>query len=833
MKPSHIGVLAASAAALTGASAVVAQNYATYLGNVETILPSLSATRSVQDSKVIPAPPPEFAGRIEKNVSQSLAWWPPAIRPKAGTPNVLLVLIDDEGFGAPSTTGGLIPTPELDRLAKDGITYVNFHTTALCSPTRAALLTGRNHHSVGFGTISEISTGFPGYDALIPKDKATIGRVLQANGYATAWFGKDHNVPTWQTTSNGPFDQWPAAQGFDKFYGFFGGDTSQWHPTVWDNRTQIHPDVGHPGYNLNVDLADQAIKWIDTTSTLNPEQPIFVFYAPGAVHAPHHALPEWIAKFDGKFDYGWNEYQRRVFERQKRLGVIPPAAKLPEWPDFLPKWETLSPVQKKVYSKQLAVYAAYLAETDYEIGRVVQALKDNGKYDNTLIVYISGDNGASAEGTLKGTSSEFLSLQGQSPPLEQEEKLLPEWGGPKTYPHYAVPWAFALDTPFRWTKQVAQYFGGTKNSAVVVWPNRIKDKGSLRFQFHHVIDVAPTILEAAGITPPEEVDGVKQSPLQGVSFAYTFDKANRDVPTTHTTQYFEQLGGVGLYHDGWFLAADPFKPPWLIGVNPGIVKPWDDAVWRLYDVRPEADWTQTTDLAPKYPEKVEELKRLFVAEGEKYNVFPIDTRHYVLNARPSLTAGRDTLVYRPGIEDLANADAPQVIGKSFTVTADIVVPETGANGVIVSEGGQFGGYALWLDDGKPVFTYNLLGLLSRPWEGAQRLAPGSHKIVFAFKYEGPGLGKPGDGTLLTDGKLVADGRIDKTVPLLWPWDDGFTIGADNGTPVDARYSVPNAFTGTIEKVTFHFPPDGESAAERQKRLEATARASLTAAAMRE
>jgi arylsulfatase A-like enzyme len=794
-----------------GATAVVAQGV-----SFPTIMSSLTATRSIAGSDVIPAPEPTFGGKIDKDVARSTAWWQPEIAPKPASPNVLLVLIDDEGFAANSSFGGLIPTPVSDKLAAEGLRYTNFHTTALCSPTRAALITGRNHGAVGFEMISELATGFPGYDALMGKEDASVARILQANGYATAWFGKDHNVPGYMATDAGPKDQWPTGQGFDYFYGFLGGDMDQWHPTIYENTNQIFPDMGHPGYNLNVDLADKAIAWVHKITDLKPKQPLFLYYAPGATHAPHQPTPDWIAKMKGKFDMGWDAYRQYAFKRQQELGVIPKAAKLTPWPDDkttefsgvkLPHWNTLSPDEQHAYAHMMEVYAAYLAQSDFEIGRVVQAFKDTGRYNNTLIFYIHGDNGASAEGGLQGTPSEVWAFNGIFPQVKNFwPKLGPLWGSEYTDPHFAVPWAWALDTPFKWTKQVASYFGGTKNGMVVVWPGHITDPGGFRAQFHHVIDIAPTILDAAGIKQPSEVDGVKQTPIEGVSMLYTLDKTNAAAPSTHHTQYFEIIGAWALYHDGWIATVDPSNAPWLVLSNTFIPDRYETAKWHLYHVTPDADWTEFADVQAQYPDKLKELQALFVSEGEKNNVFPIDNAPGFFDPRPSLIGDRTSVTYHPGIIALNQSDTPNILNRDYTIAGDVVVPRGGANGAIVADGGRFGGYALFILDGKPSFSYNLLGIDTYRWAGTQTITPGHHLISFRFVYAGGGLAKGGSGTLLVDGKAVASHTIPHTVPATMPWFEGLDVGGDYSTPVDNRYKVPFNFTGTINSVTFTTGP---------------------------
>jgi len=783
-------------------------------GLIKTDMASLVATRDVSQSTVIPAPTPTYGGVIDKNAYNSTAWWEPQVAPHKGAPNILLVLIDDEGFGAPSTFGGLVPMPNSDALAKEGLRYTNFHTTSLCSPTRAALITGRNHGAVGFEMIAELATGFPGYKGSFGKESATVARLLQANGYATAWFGKDHNVPLWEATEAGPKVNWPTFQGFDYFYGFLGGDMDQWHPTLYENTNQIFPDLGHPGYNLNIDLADKAIAWLNRINDLKPNQPVFLYYAPGASHAPHQPTPAWIAKFKGKFNMGWNAYRDYVFKRQQEMGIIPKPAKLTPWPDkehasvydgiTLPTWDSLGASDKAAYEHEMEVYAAYLAETDYEVGRVIQAFKTTGRYNNTLIIWIHGDNGASAEGSLYGTPSEVMSVNGAFlKPEQYGPKFLPLWGSEYTDPHYPVAWAWALDTPFKWTKQVASYYGGTKNGAIISWPGHVNDPGGIRTQFHHVIDIEPTILEAAGITPPDEVDGVKQTPIEGVSMEYTFDKANADAPSNHHTQYFEMFGALALYNDGWIATTEPHILPWLVLANKPIENVWGTEKWSLFHVAADDDWTEYSDVKAKYPDKLKELQDLFVTEAQKNNVFPLNNLPSPFAARPSLIGARTIVTYHSGIVALNQADTPNILNRDYSIEGDITVSAGGANGVIVADGGRFGGYSLWLDGGKPVFSYNLLELQTYRWKGASALAPGSHKLVFSFVYDGGGFGKGGAGTLSVDGKTVDTHRVGKTVPATMPWFEGLDIGADYSTPVDENFTVPNKFTGSISQVVFH------------------------------
>jgi arylsulfatase A-like enzyme len=607
---------------------------------------SPDATTTI-DGRYLPPPDQPFQGEIDLNAAQSRPAWPARIVPPKGAPNIVLIVTDDVGFGAPSTFGGVIPTPTLDRIAANGLRYTNFHTTALCSPTRAALLTGRNHHSAGFGVISEQSTGFPGYNSILPKDSATIGRILRDNGYRTSWFGKDHNTPTYQASQAGPFDQWPIGMGFDYFYGFIGGDTSQWTPNLFRNTTAIYPFVGHSEWNLTTAMADDAIHWLNQLNDIDPSLPFFLYYCPGGTHAPHHPTPDWIKKISDMhlFDKGWNALRDEIFANQKRLGVIPQDAQLTPWPDNLIKrWDQLTDEEKKLYIRQADIYAAYLAYTDHEIGRVIQEIEDEGKLDNTLIIYISGDNGASAEGTFNGTPSEMLSFNGMNLPVAAQMRFYDAWGTNETYPHYAVGWAWAFDTPYKWTKQIPSFFGGTRNGMAISWPTRITDKGGIRNQFHHVIDIAPTLLEATGIPAPVMVDGVGQKPIEGVSMAYTFDKTNTNALSRHKIQYFEMLGVQGLYGDGWMLSAVPIRAPWELG-GKATLDPASAFKFELYDVR--HDWTQSSDVAAANPDKVQEMKDLMFGEFAKYQVLPLDasTISRVAAPRPNLTAGRNVFTY--------------------------------------------------------------------------------------------------------------------------------------------------------------------------------------------
>ncbi len=772
-----------------------------------------NATTTIDGTR-LPNPPPPFGGAIKASAKDSTPWWPPAIVPPKGAPNVLVIMTDDQGYGVSSTFGGVIPTPTMDRLAKMGLRYTQFHSTALCSPSRAAIITGRNHHSVGYGVIAEQSTGYPGYDAIIPITSATIGAILKENGYSTSWFGKAHNTPTTSYSKAGPFDLWPTGMGFEYFYGFLGGETNQWTPFLFRNTEQIFPWKDHPGYNLTTGMADDAIDYLHQLDAVAPDKPFFMYYVPGGTHAPHQPTPEWIAKFKGKFDMGWNAMREQILANQKRLGVVPPNTRLTDWPtgqpEFggakLPTWDSLKPDEKKLFARQAEVFAAYVAYTDHEIGRVVQAVDDMGKLDNTLIIYISGDNGTSAEGSTIGTPFDLAAIQAIDVPVAEQLKYYDAWGSDQTTPHMSVAWSWAFDTPFKWTKQIASHFGGTRQGMVIAWPKGIRDAGGIRTQFHHLIDVVPTILEATGIPAPQVVNGIEQKPIEGTSMLYTFDKANANAPSRHTSQYFEMFGNRAMYHDGWIATTTPPVGPWTLGAGqlPDVVNGYK---WELYNVAD--DYSEANDLASKYPDKLRELQDEFMSEAKKYQVLPLDNDilHRLATPRPSYTAGRDEFVYTKAMTGVPTPDAPNVIGRSFKIEADVEFPQNGGNGMIVTEGGRFGGYGLYVLHGKPVFTYNLLALERFRWEGASTLPPGHHAITFDFTYAGPGPGKGGTGVLAIDGKEVARREIPHTVPFLMTIDETLDVGSDTRTAVDDRdYKVPFAFDGKIQKVAIKLGP---------------------------
>jgi arylsulfatase len=783
---------------------------------------SPSATTTI-DGKQLPPPDPKFGGVIKDTATDSKSWWPPTVVPPKGAPNILLIMTDDAGYGVPSTFGGVIPTPALDRIAKAGLRYTQFHSTALCSPTRAALITGRNHHSSGFGVIAEQATGYPGYDSIITKDKATIGEILKENGYATSWFGKNHNTPTYLYSLAGPFDQWPSGMGFEYFYGFMGGETNQWTPYLFRDHTAIFPWIGKPGYNLITDMADEAIKYVTELNAAAPEKPFFLYYVPGGTHAPHHPTPEWIAKMKGKFDMGWNDLREQIFANQKKLGVIPPNTELTPWPDLLPKWDTLNPTQKKVYAHQAEIFGAYAAYTDHEIGRVIQAVEDLGKLDNTLIIYIEGDNGTSAEGSAIGTTFDLAAIQGIDMPVDAQLKFYDVLGSDLTTPHMSVAWSWAFDTPFKWTKQIASYFGGTRQGMAISWPGHIKDLGGIRSQFHHIIDIVPTILEATGIQAPATVDGIAQKPIEGISMAYTFDSANANAPSKRDTQYFEMFGNRALYNDGWIATTVPPQPPWLMGTvkMPDVLTGYK---WELYNIAD--DFSETNDLSAKNPDKLKELQGLFMDEARKYQVLPLDNSILarILAPRPSATAGRTEFTYSGEVSGVPDGNAPNLLTRSFSITAEVEIPTKGTEGMLNTLGGRFGGYALYLVKGKPVFTYNLLALEKFRWEGPQALTSGKHTLFFDFKYDGPGLAKGGTGVLSVDGKEVASKTVPHTIPALMTIDESFDIGVDTRTGVDDKdYKPPFRFTGKLDKLTIKLGPNQMMTEDQKAKAETMAR----------
>jgi arylsulfatase len=730
-------------------------------------------------------------------------------------------LTDDVGWGASSTFGGPIPTPTYDKLAKAGLRYNTFHTTALCSPTRAALISGRNHHTCSTGVITEMGTGYPGYNSLMSRKCGTVAEILKQNGWNTSWYGKNHNVPDWQTSQAGPFDLWPTGLGFEYFYGFIGGDTDQWHPALFDGTKPIEAP-NDPKYHLDADLADHAVAWIRQQHSLAPDKPFFAYYSPGLCHAPHHAPKEWIAKFKGQFDQGWDKLREETLARQIAQGVVPAGTNLTARPKEIPAWDSCSADEKKLYSHMMEVYAGCLAYCDSNIGRVIKAVEDTGELDNTLIIYIMGDNGASGEGTLQGLANEVgVAGNGAEESLPYLLSIMDDLGGPLTYNHYPVGWAHAMDTPFQWTKQVASHFGGTRNGLVISWPNRIKQTGEVRSQFCSVIDIVPTILEAAGVKEPTMINGVKQTPIEGFSLAYSFDNAK--AATHHKSQYFELMGNRGIYEDGWMANTTPLKLPWAkVSVDAPTPNP-DDFKWELYNIA--EDFSQSNNLAAQNPAKLKELQATFEREAKKYNVYPLDSslaERMDVRLRPSLTRGRNTFTYYPGTIRVPEGAAPDLKSKDFTVTAEVEIPDGGAEGVLVTQGGRFGGWGLYVLDGKPEFAYAFSQQPQHKYRVAsnEKLAPGKHTIKLDFKYNGPGFGKSGTGTLSVDGKQVAQGKIERTILVRFSLDETFDVGMDTGTPVVEDYvnKMPFKFTGDLTKVVIELGKSGLTASD-EKELE--------------
>ncbi|GIK85702.1 MAG: arylsulfatase [Betaproteobacteria bacterium] len=764
------------------------------------ILPLAAAGQSSDrlDRTVLPVPEPKRPVYTELDVRNVKP--PPsfAVTAPKGSPNVVIVLIDDLGFGVPAAFGGPVPMPTLDAIAQNGLRYNNFHTTALCSPTRAALKSGRNHHTVNMGFITELATGMPGATGQIPNATAPLAEMLRLNGYATAAFGKWHETASWEASVSGPFDRWPTRQGFDKFYGFIGGETNQWAPFLYDGVTQVELP-SDPNYHFMTDMTDKAVAWIKYQKALAPGRPSFVYFAPGATHAPHHVPRAWIERWKGRFDMGWDVLREETLARQIRLGVVPPGTKLAPKPQAIRDWDKLSPDEKRLFAKQAEVFAAFAEFTDHEIGRMLKAFEAVGEADNTLVFYIAGDNGTSGEGGANGMFNEYTYFNGVQEKVEDMLKLVDKWGGPETYPHMAAGWAVALNAPFGWMKQVPSDFGGTRNGMAVSWPKRIKARSEIRPQFGHVIDVAPTILQAIGLPEPKVVNGTRQIPMEGTSLVYTFDDAK--AKDRHVTQYFEIAGNRAIYHDGWF-ARTIHKAPW----EPKPRQPLQQDVWELYDTR--ADFSLAQDLAAKQPKKLAELKALFMKEAAKHHVLPLDDRflertdaHAV--GRPDLMGGRNSLTLAEGMTGMMEAVFINVKNRSKTITADVEVPQGGANGTILAQGGRFGGWSLYVKDGVPGYEYNFLGLQRTSIAAQKPLAPGKHTVRFDFAYDGGGPAKGGVGTLSVDGEKVAEGRIPVTQAGIFSADETADVGIDLGTPVVEAVGAEakSRFTGRIPKVT--------------------------------
>jgi arylsulfatase len=750
------------------------------------------------DRTVLPIPAPKPPTYTELDVRDVQP--PPRFQVRApeGAPNVLVVLVDDLGFAGTSQFGGPVPTPTFDRLAQEGLYFNNFHTTAVCSPTRAALKSGRNHHVNNMGGIIETGTAFPGNTGQIPNTVAPLAEMLRLNGFSTAAFGKWHETAAWEASVSGPFDRWPTYQGFDKFYGFLGGETNQWAPFIYDG---VHP-VELPedsDYHFLTDMTDQAVAWIRYQKALTPDRPFFAYFAPGATHAPHHVPKEWIAKFEGQFDQGWDALREQILARQIAAGIVPEGTPLAPKPEAIPDWDTLSDDEKLLFAHQVEVFAAYVAMTDYEIGRVIEAIEATGELDNTLVFLVYGDNGTSAEGGRNGMFSEMTYFNGVQEQVDDMLKVMDKWGGPETYPHMAAGWAVAFDTPYQWTKQVASDHGGTKVGMAVHWPAGIKTRGELRTQFTHVIDIAPTVLEAAGLPEPKVVNGVPQHPIDGVSMRYCFDEAQAG--GRHVTQYFEMFGNRAIYHDGWF-ARTIHKAPWEMQPR----RPLAEDIWELYDTR--ADFSLVNDLSSEHPEKLAELRALFMQEAERNQVLPIDDRtvervNAALAGRPDLMGGRTSLTLAEGMTGMTENVFLNIKNRSKTITAEVEVPDGKANGAILVQGGRFGGWALYVHDGVPAYDYNFLGLQRFRVKASKPLAAGKSTIRFEFAYDGGGLAKGGLGTLYVNGEKVGEGRIERTQPMVFSADETADVGVDLATPVVEEIGSErrSRFTGRIPRVT--------------------------------
>ena len=771
---------------------------ASLLGGVCSALGQIATDRTV-----LPIHEPKVARSAIVDVRKATA--PPRFQVKApdGAPNVLIVLVDDMGFGQSSAFGGPLNMRTLDGLANSGLRYNQFHTTALCSPSRAALLTGRNHHTNNMGSITETSTAFPGNTGQRPDSVAPLAKMLRYNGYNTAHFGKNHETSAWETSVAGPTDRWPTRNGFDKFYGFMGGETNQWAPAIYDGMIKIEVPKT-PSYHFMTDMTNQSIKWMQSVKALTPEKPFFMYFAPGATHAPHHAPKEWIAKYKGKFDQGWDVLREETLARQIKLGVVPAGTKLAPKPEAIKDWATLSADEKKLFARQMEVFAGFAEYMDTEIGRLVKAISDMGQLDNTLIFYVVGDNGASAEGGMSGMFNEMTYFNGITETVQDIMKHYGELGGPNTYSHYAAGWAVAGNTPFTWTKQVASSYGGTRNGMVVYWPKTIRAKGEVRSQWHHLIDIAPTILQAAGLPEPKVVDGVPQSPIEGVSMVYSFNDAK--AKDTRLTQYFEIFGNRAIYNEGW-LAGTVHRAAWETKPRATL----ENDVWELYDT--SKDFSLTNDLARQNPAKLAEMQALFLKEAEKYRVLPIDDRslertNAALVGRPDLMAGRTSLTVYEGMAGMSENVFISTKNVSHSITAEVEIPKGGAKGVILAQAGRFGGWSLYLKDGKPSYTYNFLGLQRFTVAAKQPVAAGKVTIRFEFAYDGGGLGKGGKGTLFVNGKKVAEGRIDRTQAMIFSADEGADVGEDGETPVVETYGItaPYKFTGKIAKVTVDITP---------------------------
>jgi len=751
-------------------------------------------------------PATTFPGVIGRTVEESTPAWPRPIRAKSGMPNVLFIVLDDTGYGHLGCYGSPIRTPNLDRLAANGLRYSNMHTTALCSPSRSCMLTGRNHHSVGMGVITELADAYPGYSGQIPKSAAMVSEILRQNGYATAWIGKNHNTPIWETSEIGPFDRWANGLGFEYFYGFNAGDTSQYEPILYENRNRV-PRSSDPNYHLSTDIADKSIAWMQKVKVIDPERPFFLYVAPAATHSPHQAPKQWIDKFKGQFDMGWDRYREITFERQQQLGVVPSNAKLTPRPAGLPAWETLNAEQKRLYARMMEVFAGYGAHVDHEVGRVLDAVAKLPDAANTMIIYIVGDNGASAEGGIEGSINENAFFNNISETWQDNIKVIDELGGPKHFNHFPSAWAWAMDTPFQWTKQVASHFGGTRNPMLISWPAKILEKGGLRSQFHHVIDIMPTILEVAGVQAPDTLNGVAQKPIEGVSIAYTF--GDRTAPERHKAQVFEIGVNRGIYQNGWFASSLSF-PPWQPDRTSFDI---DKAKWELYNI--DQDFSQADDLAASNPGKLRALQDLWWAEAARNNILPLDWRgperlSAELTGKPSLAAERTKFVYETPLAALPEAAAPDLKNKSFTITAEAEIPPTGAEGMIFTQGGFTGGWGFFMQQGKLIGLHNHVALESYRVASTEPVPVGKVALAMDFQYDGGGIAKGGTITLLANGRKIGEGRIEKTTPFKYSLFEGQDIGEDAGSPIDFSYAPPFPFTGKLGRVTIELKPKAAS-----------------------
>jgi len=769
-----------------------------------------AAKKDKIDRSVLPLPTPPFTGVIGKTYKESKEAWPPVPTPPSGAPNVVVILLDDVGFGQTSTFGGPVQTPELDKLAAQGLRYTRFHTTAVCAPSRAALITGQNHHQAGSGFLPEWATGYPSYDSMIQRDTATMGSIFKYNGYDTAWFGKNHNTPDWESSVVGPFDRWPTGWGFDYFYGFIAGETNQYYPVIFENTKAVEPlKTPEQGYHFMSDMTDRAIQWVQYTKSVAPQKPFMIYFAPGAAHAPHQVSAEWRDKYKGQFDKGWDAVRAETCARQLKTGIVPAGTKCTPRPDWVKAWDTLSPDEKRFFARLMENYAGYLSFADHETGRFLDALRQLPDWNNTLVFYIVGDNGASAEGGMEGTLNEVKNLNGIQTPIAENLKHIDEIGGPESEPHYPVGWAWAGNAPFQWVKQVASHFGGSRNPMVVSWPEKIKDVGGTRTQFLHLIDVVPTLLDAAGIPAPKSVDGVTQKPMDGVSFMATFTDAN--AKPVRERQYFEIMSNRAIYDHGWIAAAQ-HSFPWRQDLAPGN---WDKDKWELYNI--DEDYSESNDLAAKNPEKLAEMKKLFDEEAQKNHVYPLDDRGTgrIVSPKPTpYDPKRTDFIFYAGATRLAETASPNTKNKSHTITADIVMPDKDGEGVIVASGGGSAGYALYVQGGKLVYHY-LFFDQRYVITSTEPVPTGKSTLKFEFAYDGGGLGKGGIGTLFINGKKVGEAHIPNTVAGRFGIDT-FGIGEDTGAPVSNTYKPPFAFNGKIEKVQFHLDATPLSAADQNE-----------------